>query len=70
MEDETLDRLLAEIRQKDEQLQTIRLEVNKANRDYERLSIVGAINNMRRALEESEAERKTLSKELERLICR
>lgn len=70
MDDETVDRLLAEIRQKDEQLQAIRLEVNKANRDYERLSIVGAINNMRRALEESESECRKLTKELERLICR
>lgn len=70
MDEETIDRLLSEVRQKDEQLRTIRLEVNKANREYERLSVVGAIGNMRKALEESEDECRKLKKELERLICR
>lgn len=67
---ETVDRLLMEIRQKDQQLRTIRLEVNRANRDYERLSVVGAICNMRKALVEAEEEVRKLNKELERLICR
>lgn len=65
----TIDRLLSELRQKYIQLSAIRLEVNKANRDYERLSIPGAIANMRRALEESESECRKLRKELERLMC-
>lgn len=69
-QDETIDRLLAEIRQKDEQLRAIRLEVNKANRDYERLSVIGAIGNMRKALFAAEEECRKLNKELERLICR
>lgn len=63
-EQDTIKQLLCDIRRKDEQLCTIREEINKANRDYEYLSISGAIRNMRLALDAAEAEIELLKEDL------
>ena len=65
---DTIDRLISEVRLKDDQLAEIKLEICKANRDYERLSVLGAIRNLRMALEEAETEIKRLQKDFDDLI--
>lgn len=65
-----VDRLLSEVRHKNVLLDEIKTEVYRANRDYERLTIVGAIKNLHTTLHEVECENRTLKKELERLINR
>lgn len=65
-----VDRLLEEVRHKNVLLDEIKAEVYRANRDYERLTIVGAIKNLHTTLHEVEDENRALKKELERLITR
>lgn len=66
MSDEVIDRLLSEVRQKNVQLEEIRAEVLRAGRDYERLTTVGAIKNLRLKLDEVEKENRKLKEELYR----
>lgn len=63
-----INRLLTEVRQKNVLLDSVRLEINRANMDYEKLSMVGAVKNLRLRLKEVEAENRKLKKENDRLI--
>lgn len=65
-----VDRLLNEVRHKNVLLDEIKAEIYRANRDYERLTVVGAIKNLHTTLHEVECENRALKKELERLITR
>jgi len=65
-----VDRLLEEVRHKNMLLDEIKAEVYRANRDYERLTVVGAIKNLHTTLNEVECENRKLNKELQRLITR
>lgn len=68
--EQVVNRLLAEVRQKNVQLSAVREEVNRANRDYEKLTLPGAVRNMRLKLHEVEKENRLLKKELDKIIHR
>lgn len=66
--DEVIQRLLDEVRMLKGVLLEVRHEVNCAEADFERMSVVGCIKKLAKDRRESHEEIRKLNKELERLI--
>jgi hypothetical protein len=66
--EEVIQRLLDEVRLLKGVLLEIRHEVNCAEADFERMSVVGGIKKLARERREDQAEIRKLNKELDKLI--
>lgn len=68
--DNTITRLLNELRGAYEALDVIKAEIGRVGPDYDRMSPVGAIRQLAGHARSLAAENRRLHKELDRLICK